>query len=249
MTQLQGKVAIVTGGSRGLGKGIVKSLAAAGAEVWAVARNPDSLAQLQGEIEGVQTLALDISEPDAATRVFEAAQPDIVVLNAGAAHHMAPLQEQTWEQFGASWNTDVKAAFHFGKAALLAPLASGSQVIVVSSGAAIGGSPLSGGYAGAKRMQWFLTEYCQTESDRLNLGIRFTALLPKQIIGSTELGHLASSGYAARLGITKEAFLERFGAPLTPDGVGAGVLALLTDEAYKEGLGFGITGSGLEKLN
>ena len=89
---------------------------------------------------------------------------------------MAPLHEQTWEQFGLSWNTDVKAAFHFGKAALLAPLASGSQVIIVSSGAAIGGSPHSGGYAGAKRMQWFLTEYSQTEGreefGRLIAGIR-----------------------------------------------------------------------------
>ena len=249
MAQLQGKVAVVTGGGRGLGKGIVKSLAAEGAEVWAVARTQDSLAQLKDEISGVQTLALDVSEPDAATRVFAAAQPDILVLNAGAAHHMAPLHEQTWEQFGLSWNTDVKAAFHFGKAALLAPLAPGSQVITVSSGAAIGGSPISGGYAGAKRMQWFLSEYCQTEATRLNLGIRFMALLPKQIIGSTELGHLASSGYAARMGTTKEAFLERFGTPLTPDGVGAGVVALLADEAYKEGLGFGITGNGLEKLN
>ncbi len=98
-------------------------------------------------------------------------------------------------------------------------------------------------------MQWFLSEYLQKESETLKLDIRFTALLPKQIIGTTELGHQASTGYAARQGITKEKFLERFGVPLTPDAVGSGLVSLLLDEAYKEGIGFAITGTGIEKLN
>ena len=131
----------------------------------------------------------------------------------------------------------------------MAPLSPGSQVVTISSGAAIGGSFMSGGYAGAKRMQWFLSEYLQKESEALRLDIRFTAFLPKQIIGTTELGHQASTGYATRQGITKEKFLERFGTPLTPDVVGSGVVSLLLDEAYKEGIGFAITGDGIEKLN
>ncbi len=139
--------------------------------------------------------------------------------------------------------------FAFGKQALLQPLAPGSVVLIVSSGAAIGGSPGSGGYAGAKRTQWFLAEYLQHESDSLNLGIRFVALLPRQIIGATQLGHNAASAYAAQQGISEQAFLEHFGPPLTPESVGQGVVALLTDQAYRNGIAFGISSHGLASLD
>jgi hypothetical protein len=122
-------------------------------------------------------------------------------------------------------------------------------VVIVSSGAAIGGSPGSGGYAGAKRTQWFLAQYLQRESDSLKLGIRFVALLPMQIIGATELGHNAASAYAAQQGISEQAFLERSGPPLTPENVGRAVVALLTDQAYRNGIAFGVTGQGLASLD
>ena len=110
------------------------------------------------------------------------------------------------------------------------------------------GSSLSGGYAGAKRTQWFLAGYFQEEANRLKLGLRFVALVPKQIIGATELGHVAAAAYAARQGITEQAYLERFGVPLTPEKVGQSVVALITDNAYQNGLAFGLTGQGLDLL-
>jgi hypothetical protein len=119
----------------------------------------------------------------------------------------------------------------------------------MSSGAALSGSPLSGSYAGAKRTQWFMAQYFQEESNRLKLGIRFVALVPKQIMAATDLGHAAAAAYAARQGITEEAFLARFGVPLTPEKVGHGVVALLTDKCYQDGIAFGMTGQGLEALN
>jgi NAD(P)-dependent dehydrogenase (short-subunit alcohol dehydrogenase family) len=51
MKQLDGKIALVTGGSRGLGLGIVQALAAEGADVWALARNAERLDQLGGDGE------------------------------------------------------------------------------------------------------------------------------------------------------------------------------------------------------
>jgi NAD(P)-dependent dehydrogenase (short-subunit alcohol dehydrogenase family) len=249
MTQLINKIALVTGGSRGLGRGIVEALAAEGVKVWAVARDARQLDLLKQEVKGVQTLVADVADPHTAPQTLHEIRPDILVLNAGAMPHMGPIHEQSWEQFTRVWETDVKATFCFGREALLMPMAPGSVVVIVSSGAAIGGSPLSGGYAGAKRTQWFLAQYLQQESNTLKRGIRFVALLPKQIIGATELGHAAAAKYAAQQGISEQTFLERFGPPLTPAGVGRGVVNLLTDGAYQDGLAFGITGGGLASLD
>ena len=79
--------------------------------------------------------------------------------------------------FSEAWNADLKASFHRRQTgASLSRSAAGSSVVLVSSGAAIDGSPLSGGYAGAKRMQWWLAGYAQKVSDARKLGIRFAAL-------------------------------------------------------------------------
>ncbi len=239
----------MTGGSRGLGRGIVEVLSGEGAKVWAIARDAARLDQLKQEVKGVQTCAADVADPLLAPQVLREIRPDILVLNAGAKPANVPIHEQTWEQFERVWETDVKATFHFGKEALLMPLAPGSVVMIMSSGAAIAGSSLSGGYAGAKRTQWFMAQYFQEESNRLKLGIRFIAIVPKQIVAATDLGHTAAAAYAARQGITEEAYLARFGTPLTPEKVGHGVVALLTDTRYQDGVAFGMTGQALESLN
>ncbi|MEO7910408.1 MAG: SDR family oxidoreductase [Roseiflexaceae bacterium] len=249
MRYLDGKVATVVGGSRGIGQGIVRALAAHGASVWALARDAERLEQLKREVAGVQTRVADVTDPQAAIETLRATRPDILVLSAGATPAMAPVHQQSWEQFSRTWETDVHMAFSFGKEALLQPLAPGSVVVIISSAASIGGSALSGAYAGAKRMQWFLAHYLQQESNALERGIRFVALVPKQIIGTTELGHTAASAYAAHQGISKQTFLERFGAPLTPERVGQGVVALLTDQAYTDGVAFSITSQELALLD
>ena len=249
MRQLEGKTAVVIGGSRGFGQGIVRALAAEGAAVWALARDAGRLDLLKREIAGVQTLVADVTDPQTASQTLRETRPDILVLSAGATPTMAPVHQQSWEQFSRIWETDVHMTFSFGKEALLLPLASGSAVVIVSSGAATGGSPLSGGYAGAKRTQWLLAQYLQQEAAALQLGIRFVALLPKQISGATELGRTAAAAYAAQQGISQQAFLERFGSPLTPERVGDGVVALLADPAYRNGIAFGITSQELAALD
>ncbi len=251
MGQLEDKTALVTGGSRGLGRGIVEALAAEGATVWAIARNAESLEQLKREVKGVQTCVADVADPRVASQIVREIRPDILVLNAGAKPAMLPIHEQSWDLFSRNWETDVKATFTFGKEALLMPMKPGSIVLIMSSGAAFAGrgSPLSGGYAGAKRTQWLMAQYFQEESNNLKRDIRFVAMAPRQIMDATELGHAAAVAYAARQGITPQAYLERFGPPLTPAKVGQGVVALLTDPAYQDGSGFGFSSQGLEALS
>lgn len=249
MQQLEGKIAVVTGGSRGLGRSIVSALAGEGATVWALGRDAGRLDQLKQEVAGVQTRVADVADPQTAPDTLRAIQPNLLVLNAGATPTLGPVHQQSWDQFARTWDTDVYMTFAFGKEALLLPLAPGSVVVIMSSGAAIGGSAYSGGYAGAKRMQWLLAHYLQQEADALHRDIRFVALIPRQIIGATDLGHAAAAAYAAQQGVSEQAFLARSGPPLTPDHVGRGVVALLTDPAYRRGNAFGLSSQGLIALD
>ena len=87
---------------------------------------------------------------------------------------------------------------------------------MASSGAARQGSPLSGGYAGAKRMLWFMAKYANGVAEQKGLGIRFQAIVPLQMIAGTGVGDAGSGAYAGAMGLEREAFLARFGAPMPP---------------------------------
>ena len=170
--------ALVTGASRGFGRAIASALHAQGVNVVAVARNIESLASLRHELgERLTPVVADVVDPVVAGTLIEQYRPDTLVLNAGAAPLMRPVQHQTWESFNRSWEVDVRHAFHWIREALLLPLP-GSTVIAMSSGAAVAGSPLSGGYAGAKATIRFITAAAD-ESARAGLGIRFISVLPR----------------------------------------------------------------------
>jgi hypothetical protein len=104
---------------------------------------------------------------------------------------MGRLDQLSWADFTAPWEHDVKAGLYWLQAALNQPLKPGSRVLVVSSGAAENGSPMSGGYGGAKRMLWFITKYANGVSEKTGLGIRFQAIVPQQMVLGTESAMLA----------------------------------------------------------
>ena len=150
MSALAGKTLVVIGGSRVVGRRIVEAGVRNGARVLAAARQEASLRQLAEEGAGAKVLALDATDEAAPGKVFDDSGTGYLVVSAGAFPPAAPLHEQSWPEFAVNWETDVKIAFHFCKAALTRPLPAGASVILVSSGVAFAGSPISGGYAGAK---------------------------------------------------------------------------------------------------
>jgi NAD(P)-dependent dehydrogenase (short-subunit alcohol dehydrogenase family) len=248
MASLSNKNIVVIGGSRGAGLAIVGALHAEGARVLAVARGKQDLEALARGLPGVETLALDATADDAPARVFAALRPDILVIAGGAKRTGVPLHELDWQDFSEVWNTDVKASFLFCKAALRQPFAPGSTVILISSGAALAGSPISGGYAGAKRMQMFMANYAQNESDRLQLGVRFLALAPMRPMPDTDGGQAAVRKYAKYLGISPEEFLKRTGPAQTVDDVARAVVDLAAQPNGRTGNLFGVSAKGLEAV-
>jgi NAD(P)-dependent dehydrogenase (short-subunit alcohol dehydrogenase family) len=238
---LKDKNVVVTGGSRGLGLGLVEALVAHGARVTVVARGADALESVRARL-GVATISADVMDEAAAHRILAEVQPDIVVLNAGTTPRMGRLDQMSWADFSAPWETDVKAGLHWLQAALNLPLNPGSRVLVGSSGAAVSGSPLSGGYAGAKRMLWIMAKYANGVSAQKDLGIRFQAIVPQQMVGDTGVGDEASNAYARAMGIKPEEFLARFGAPMPPRAFGEKVVSVLDDPQYAEGFAFGLKG-------
>jgi NAD(P)-dependent dehydrogenase (short-subunit alcohol dehydrogenase family) len=206
MEKLAGKKAVVIGGAQGTGLAIVYACLNAGADVLVVDQDEMALKGLAFVHPNAAVLHADAREEATAKRVLEA-MPDIVVLAAGAIPPLQPVQELDWEAFSNNWNTDVKAAFHLVQAALTTPAKPGTQIMVLSSGAAIFGSPITGGYGGAKRMQMFLANYGQAESNRLGLGLRFLALAPWRLMQATGVAEVGIPAYAAYLGMSEENFI------------------------------------------
>lgn len=238
---LSNRSVIVTGGSRGLGLGIVEALVERGARVTVVARDGKHLDEVADRL-GVATIAADVTDRDAARRIVADGRPDILILNAGTPPAMARLVDHSWESFSNTWENDVKGGLYWMQAALTAPLAPGSRVLVTSSGAAVGGSPMSGGYGGAKRMLWMMANYANAASAEGGLGISFQTIVPRQMIGGTGTGDAASSAYSRKLGLTIDDYLKRFGAPMPPRLFGDHVAAILTDPAYEGDRAFSLKG-------
>ncbi|KQH81261.1 short-chain dehydrogenase [Mycobacterium gordonae] len=224
---IAGTTAIVTGASRGFGRAVAAALTSAGARVVGVARTQAHLQLVRDELGDTFTgVAADAADAQTAAALIDEYRPATVVLAAGLAPRMMPLTDQTWETFSENWNVDVAQAFHWVRYALRRPLAPGSAVIAFSSGAAVNGSPLSGGYAGAKAAVRFIAGYAAEESKRAGLGISFASVLPR-LTPATDLGAKAVAAYAARQGVAVDAFVAAAGPVLTPEQAGIAVRGIV----------------------
>lgn len=241
------QTAVVTGASRGFGRVIAAALVAGGTEVVGIARGEQGLQVVRDDLgAGFTPVAADATDETLAQDVLREHKPGLLVLNAGIAPHMAPVHDQTWETFSRNWHVDTRHVFAWIRAALREPLAPGSVVVAMSSGAALAGSPLSGGYASAKAAIRYLRGYAADEAARARLDIRFVTLLP-QLTPLGGVGSVGVAGYAARQGVDQDTFVGGLAPVLTPDQVAKAVMDVAADPASAPE--YQVSGTGLHPIS
>jgi NAD(P)-dependent dehydrogenase (short-subunit alcohol dehydrogenase family) len=234
-TVLTGSTTIVTGSSRGFGRAVAIAFSAAGGRVVGVARDRAGLEDLQTQLgDAFVGVVGDAADPVAAGQLIDKYRPRTLVLNAGASPLSRPIHQHTWQTFSRNWEVDVQHVFHWTREALLAPLDPGSVVIALSSAAALRGSPLSGGYAGAKATIRFIASYAAEESQRGGLGIRFISVLPN-LTPDTDLGAVGAAAYARRRGVDLATFVGGLPPTLSPEDLSKLIVELATDPSHDRG--------------
>ena len=237
-----GQTALVVGASRGFGRGVVESLLAKEMIVTAVARNREDLEDLARKTSA-KIIVADAAGEQAAERILSETKPNLLVLSAGTSLDLRPLYEHTWETFSRPWEVDTKLTFLWVRAVLRANEGP-EHVVVFGSGAALFGSPLSGGYAGAKKMNAFIAEYASGLASRTKRPIRFHCLIPP-MSPHTEFGAAAASAYAQMSGQTFQEFVKQLPSPPSPADIGAAVVALHEDPKKWNQVSYGISAKGL----
>src|SRR6188474_2836314 len=149
MGELTGKVAIVTGASKGIGAGIAKGLAAAGAAVVVnYASSKEGADRVSADITGKGGKAIavkaDVSKATDVRRLF-----DELVNNAGV-YQFAPLEEVTEDEFHRQFNTNVLGLLLATKEAMKHFGADGGSVINISSMASMSPTPTAVVYSATK---------------------------------------------------------------------------------------------------
>lgn len=176
--RLDGKVAIVTGGAGGIGRGIVRAFTKEGAQVLVVDINDDAGKALEDELgDAVRFLNADISKEESAAAIVAAAvgafgKLDVLVNNAHASRQ-APLLETTQEMLDLSFGTGFYPTFWLMKAAHAQLAANEGSVINFASGAGIDGSVTQGSYGAAKEAIRAISRVAANEwaTDNVNVNI------------------------------------------------------------------------------
>jgi NADP-dependent 3-hydroxy acid dehydrogenase YdfG len=241
----KGQTALVVGASRGFGRGVVESLIVKEMTVAALARDRERLGELARRTSA-KVIVADATDEQAAERILSEIKPNLLVLSAGTPLDLRPLQEHTWQTFSKPWEVDTKITFLWVRAALRAQKGP-EHVVVFGSGAALFGSPLSGGYAGAKKMIAFIAEYGNRVASHAMHSIRFHCLIPP-MSPHTEFGAAAARAYAQVAGQTLEDFVKQLPSPPTPADIGEAIGALHEDPEKWDKVLYCVSANGLAPL-
>lgn len=217
---LEGKVAIVTGGSRGIGRSIALGLAEHGADVALAARKPDALAEAAGAVEALGRRAVAV--PTNVRRVDDLrglvqetvrqlGRVDILVNNAGTNPVYGPVQdidERAWDVIMNTNVTSVHFLSNFAREAMLEH-GDGGAVVNVSSAGGYRASDVIGGYSVSKAALIMLTQV-QAKTWGVD-GIRVNCIAPGLI--QTDFARALWEDERTRRISEAEAALRRIGSP------------------------------------
>ena len=202
---LEGKHALITGASRGIGEAIARRLAEEGCRLTLAARSADGLAALRDELAAahgvrVNDIAIDLTEDGAPARLAAAAGPvDILINNAGAIPP-GRLHEIGGAEWRAVWDLKLFGYIDLTRAVYPAMAASGGGAIVNICGAS-GERPKANYICGATANAALMAFTRALGGDSMNDGIRVVALNP----GPTETEHLVR--------LTRNSAAEKLGDP------------------------------------
>ena len=176
--RLDGKVAIITGGAGGIGRGMTRALTKEGARVLVVDINDEAGAALESELgDAVRYLHADISKEASAAQICAAAVdafgPVSVLINNAHASRQAPLLETTQEMMDLSFGTGFYPTFWLMKACYEQLKATAGSVINFASGAGIEGQPRQASYTAAKEAIRGISRVAANEwaADNINVNL------------------------------------------------------------------------------
>jgi NADP-dependent 3-hydroxy acid dehydrogenase YdfG len=186
MTSLEGRVALITGASRGIGRAVADSLAQAGASLGLASRSGDDLG-----LEGVVAQPCDVRRPEQLEAIVAATvetfgRLDILVANAGVGAY-GPFLELPPEHLEEMVDVNVKGTLYAVRAVLPHLLESGeADIVTVASEAGRRGLPLEAVYCASKFAQVGFTRALDHElRDR---GIRCTNICPGGVATDFAMG-------------------------------------------------------------
>lgn len=234
---LEGRVALVTGASAGIGRAVVNELTKLGAGVVANARRSDKLAELERGSSRVKTVAGNASLPETVRDLFTAVQdffgadPDIVVVNAGRGLDGSVLSSDP-NQWREIFDLNVLGAAHLMRKAASVMSESArcktkpqqpQDIVVIGSTVGRNVSPFSSMYGATKFALHSLTEALRREL--APKGIRVTLIEPGVVMTEFQ----AVAGYSQQLVST---LTERFGPLLEPEDVARAISFTLAQPAH-----------------
>ena len=217
---LAGKVAIVTGGSRGIGRSIALGLAEGGADVAIAARKPEALAEATDAVRALGRRALAV--PTNVRRMEELrnlvdttrealGRIDVLVNNAGTNPIFGPVQEMDERAWDMIMNTNVKSMFYLSVMAREAMClhGEGGSIVNVSSIGGYQASDVIGGYSISKAAVIMLTQVLAKQWGRD--GIRVNCIAPGLI--RTEFSRALWENERISRDAVEGAALHRIGEP------------------------------------
>jgi NAD(P)-dependent dehydrogenase (short-subunit alcohol dehydrogenase family) len=183
--KLQGKVAMISGGSKGLGADLARRFVEEGADVSLCARRPEGAAELAAELRAAGGRCLvtgcDVTkeahvEAWVASTIAEFGRVEVLVNNASILGARAPISEYPADQWRAVIDVNLNGAFLVAKACIEPLSATGGSMIHISSGVGDHGRPLWGAYCASKNGLEALSEMLAGEL--AEAGVRSNAVDP-----------------------------------------------------------------------